>query len=232
VRIGTVPPVDGISEVLIEMLSDEDWEDKLIAIKGLLLLNEEHATERLIDLAGSLDMSEPDNEERLILIKEAIQSFGCTDSLFELLNKESMKYKGKVIAIEIIGNLKCKDAVPNLVKLLKSEYRDIRRSSIKSLGEIDSTEVKECLIDAISDEDSHVRKTAVIALGKISEAIAFEPLMKMLLKEKYNDIIDEFVHALMNINSTLFLSRITEFNDYVQQIAARYELRLNSGVSC
>ena len=95
-----------------------------------------------------------------------------------------------------------------------------------------STEAKECLIDAISDEDSHVRKTAVIALGKISESSAFEPLMKMLLKEKYNDVIDEFVHALMNINSTVFLSRIGEFNDNVKQTAARYQSGLNSGVTC
>jgi HEAT repeat protein len=232
VQIGTIPPLDGISEVLIEMLTEEDWEDKLTAIKGLLLLNEEHATESLIDLAGSLDMSDPDNEDRLFFIKEAIQSFGCTQSLFELLNNDSVKYKGKVIAIEIIGNLRCEDAVPTLINLLKSEYRDIRRSSIKSLGEMDSREAKECLIDAISDEDSHVRKTAVIALGKISESRAFEPLMKMLLKEQYNDIIDEFVDALININSTLFLSRIGEFNDNVKQVAARHESGLNSGVTC
>ncbi len=232
VQIGTIPPVNGISEVLIEMLSDEDWEDKLIAIKGLVLINEVTATERLIDLAGSLDLSEPDNEDRLLVIKEAIQSFGCSNSLIELLNKDTMKYRGKVIAIDILGNLKCKDAVANLINLLKSEYRDIRRSSIKSLGEIDSTKAKECLIDAISDEDSHVRKIAVIALGKIGETSAFEPLIQMLHKEQYNDVIDEFIHALININPTLFLSRINDFNENIQEIAARYSSGFNSEVTC
>ncbi len=232
VQIGTITPDNGISDMLIEMLSDEDWEDKLIAIKGLVLLNEVGATESLIDLAGSLDMSEPDNEDRMYLLKDAIESFGCSHSLFELLNKDTLKFKGKVIAIEIIGNLKCKDATADLIRLLKSEYRDIRRSSIQSLGKMDSTEAKESLIDAISDEDSHVRKTAVIALGKICETSAFEPMMKMLLKEEYNDIIDEFIHALMSINSTLFLSRIHEFNDTIQQITARYTSGLNSGITC
>ncbi len=232
VQIGTIPSEKSISEILIKMLSEDDWDDRLIAIKGLVLLNETTAIRDLLDLAGSLDMSEPDNEDRLYVIKEAIQSFGCNQSLIELLNNDSLKYRGKVIATEIIGNLQCKDAVADLILLLNSEYRDIRRSSIKSLGEIDSSEAKECLIDAISDEDSHVRKNAVIALGKISEADAFEPLMKMLHKEQYNDVIDEFINSLMNINSTLFFSRASEFNENIQQSASRYTSGFNSEVTC
>ncbi len=231
-RIGSIPSAPGVTDALIEMLSDDEWENKLIAIKGLVSLECENAIRHMIDTAGSLDLSDPENEDRLYIIKEAIHSFGCNKVLIDLLNDDSAKYKGKVVAIEIVGDLKCREAVPDLIKLLKSDLRDVRRSSIKSLGQIDSGEAKESLIEAIADTDSHVRKTAVTALGKIGEISAFEPLIKMLKNENYNDVIDEFINALLNINAALFISRINEFNDHVRGRAIRYTSDLNPGVTC
>jgi HEAT repeat protein len=228
VQIGSLPRLEGVSDILTEMLTDEDWDDKCAAVKGLVLMKESSAIPHLLDLAGSLDMSDPENDDRLHMITEAIRNFGCNKHLMNILNSESIKYRGKVIAIEMIGHLKCKNAVPHLIDLLKSEYRDIRRSSIKSLGEIESIEARECLINAIADPDSHVRKTAVIALGQIGEASAFEPLITMLHKEKYDDVIEKFINSLMNINSTLFMSRIKEFDENIQERASGF----NSEVKC
>lgn len=222
VQIGAIPESSDISAALIDMLKEGEWEEQLVAIKGLLILKEKDAIYELIDIAGSLDLSDPENEEKMLFLKNAIQSFGCEDSIINILSDPSFKYRGKVVAIEITGDLRCRKAVPILINLLKSEYRDVRRSSIQSIAQIDGREARECLIEAVSDYDSHVRKSAVSALGKIGEMSAFEPLMKMLRSEKYNDIIEEFVHSLLNINSTLFLSRLNEFNDAVRQTALRY----------
>ncbi len=232
VQIGSVPPVEGISDILVEMLSDDEWEDKFIAIKGLSLLNESSTINQLLDLAGSLELSDPDNEERLYVIKEAILKFGCNNSLINVLNDDSVKFRGKVIAAELIGNLQCKDAVPDLIALLNSESRDIRRSSIKSLGEIESDDAKECLIEAITDDDSHVRKSAVIALGKIGDESAFEPLLQKLQAEKYNDVIDEFIHSLININSGLLRARVAEFSEDLRNIALQHLSDSNAEASC
>lgn len=232
VQIGSIPPVSGASDILTAMLSDEDWDDKLIAIKGLALINQVDVVPQLIDLAGSLDMSEPYNEERIYAIMDAIQSFGCSDYLANVLNDDSIKFRGKVIAIELIGNLKCSNAVPMLISLLNSEYRDIRRSSIKSLGEIDSAGVSDTLLGAIADQDSHVRKTAVAALGKISQSSAFEPLMEMLQKEEYNDVIDAIIESLMSISPELFLSNLHNLKENVQTRASLYISGSDSEVSC
>lgn len=232
VQIGAVPSIPGVSDALIDMLKNDDWDEKFTAIKGLAALKDENAIYHMIDAAGSLDLSDPENEDKLNIIKEAIHGFGCTSSLIDMLNDESVKYRGKVVAIEIIGDLKCKNAVVILINLLKSDYRDVRRSSIKSLGQIESDEAKECLIEAITDPDSHVRKTAVSALGKIGEMTAFEPLMKMLQNEKYNDVIDEFINALITINSNLFLSRINELNENIHEIAIKHTSELNLGITC
>ncbi len=232
VQIGTIPSIPGISDVLIDMLKNDDWEEKFIAIKGLTYLKEKKSIHYIVDAAGSLDLSDPENENKLYVLREAIKSFGCTKSLIDILDDKTFKYRGKVFAIETVGDLKCKNAVSVLIKLLKSGYRDIRRSSIKSLSQIDSDETKEYFIEAINDHDSHVRKTAVTALGKINDMAAFEPLMKMLHNEKYNDVIDEFVKSLLKINSTLFISRINEFNDYIKESAGRYAEFLKPEVTC
>ena len=222
IQTGTVPSVAGISDDLINMLNDGEWEEKIIAIKGLVLLKEKRAIYHMIDIAGSFDVSVPDNDEKVYIIKQAVQSFGCNDLLIDTLNNQSLRYRGKAIAIDIMGDLRCKEAIPILIKLLNDQYRDVKRSIIKSLAKMDDDKAKETLLNSINDPDSHIRKTAVTSLGKMGEMSAFEPLKNLLHKEKYNDVIDAFIKALLTINSTLFLSRINEFNENIQDIAERY----------
>jgi HEAT repeat protein len=229
IKLGTVPSAPGVSDTLIELLNDGEWDEKLLAIRGLVELNEASAIKHIIDIAGQLDTSNPDDEDKLYFIKE---SFNCDNELIEILNNQDFKFRGKVLAIETVGNIQCKGAVPSLINLLKSDLRDVRRSSIQSLAKIDSDDAKDCLIDAVSDHDSHVRRSAITALGKIGDMSSFEPLMKMLKSEKFSDVIYEFVIALMNINSEEFLSRINEFSDNVREIASNYSPDLFKGAAC
>ncbi len=223
VQIGTIPSIAGISDALLDLLKSDDWEDKTIALKGLVNLREESAIYHMIDIAGSLNPSEPDNEEKLLIIKDAIQVFGCIDSLIDILDDPSIKYRGGVVAIDVIGDLKCKSAVPCLIKLLNNSIcRDVRRASIRAIGEVGNKDAKQSLIDAVDDNDSHVRRSAIATLGKIGEMAAFEPIINLLHTEKYNDVIDEIVKSLLNINSSLFLSHIDEFNNDVREIVARF----------
>jgi HEAT repeat protein len=232
VRIGTVPSVPNAPDDLMDVLMNGDWDEKFVAIKGLLILKEDRAIYPMIDIAGSIDFAAPDRDEKVQTIKEAVISFGCNDHLLNILEDDTMKYRGKSLAIEIAGDLQCKSAVKSLVRLIKSNYRDIRRSSIYSLGQIDGEEATEYLIEAINDHDSHVRKSAVIALGKIGEMSAFEPLMKLLNREIYQDVINEFITALLNINAPLFLSRIDEFSEPVRMIASKHASTYGPEVSC
>ncbi len=232
VRIGDIPLIPGISANLIELLRDGDWEDRLIAMKGLVALKEKSAIPYMIDIAGSYDASVPDNEEKVFIIREAVKNFGCNKYLLDILNDGSMKFRGRSIAVDIIGDLNCREAVPALIKLLKDQCRDVKRSAVNSLAKTEGDETKESLIDSINEHDSHVRKTAVISLGKIREKDAFEPLMKFLHTEKYHDVICEFVKSLLNINPSLFLSRIDEYSADIREIAAGYVSDIRTGVSC
>jgi len=205
INIGTLPHESEITEILIQML-DEDWDEKLIAVKGLVMLNEQKALRKIIDIVGSLDPTFPENEERLSFLKDAILKFGCSEILISIINDPSTKYRGKVIAIETVGKLRCIDAVSVLINLLNSEIRDVRRSSIEALGQIDDPTARESLIDAVFDYDSHVRKSAARSLGMIGDHRAFEPLLETLKREKYPDVIDEIIKALMKIDYERFIT--------------------------
>jgi len=232
VHTGDIPSIPGISASLVEIMKDGDWEDQLTAIRGLVALKETSAIPYMIDIAGSYDTSVPDNEEKVGIIKEAVKSLGCNEYLLNILKDPSMKFRGRSIAVDIVGDLKCREAVPALIELLKNECRDVKRSAVNSLSKAEGEEVKETLINMINEHDSHVRKTAVISLGKIREKAAFEPLMKFLHNEKYHDVIHEFVKALLNINPSLFLSRIHEYSDHIRETAAEYVSDIKTGVSC
>ncbi|RJQ45437.1 MAG: hypothetical protein C4538_08390 [Nitrospiraceae bacterium] len=232
VQLGMIPPSMDIFDELIDMLITSDWDDKYVAIKGLLILRDERAIYHMIDVAGSIDYSAPDRHEKIQFIREAVSSFGCNRYLCSILDDNTMRYRGKSLAIEIAGDLKCHSVVDSLIKLIKSNSRDIRRSSVESLGKIDSGKARDYLFEAIRDHDSHVRKSAVIALGKICEMSAFEPLMKLLNKEVYYDVIDEIIKSLLQINATLFLSRIGELNDQIRKVAARHAPLCNPESSC
>jgi len=232
VQVGSVPSLPGMAESLLKILMNREWDEKMIAIQGLLSIRDNTALRQIVDVAGSLDLSKPEDEHRLSTIKEAIRSYGCIDELFDILNDDTMRYRGKALAVEVIGDLRCTNAIPFLITLLNCDYRDVRRSSTESLSKLESKEAEEVFIRAIGDYDSHVRKNAVTALGKMGNSTAFEPLVDMLKKERYTDVIDEVVKALINIDAKLFLSKMNEFNSTVHETASRYVSDLNLEIPC
>jgi len=232
VQIGTISSTPHIRETLIEMLKEDEWEDKYTAIKGLSNLKVNEAISPIIDLAGSLESSVPENEDKIEFIKKAIYSIGCHKNLTNIITSPSMKYRGKTIALEILGELQCKEAVSVIINSMNSDYRDVRRASIESLIKFESDEVSKCLMETINHTDSHVRKIAIMAMGKIGAVAAFEPLITMLHKEGYSDIQEDIIASLLKINATLFLSRIDEFNDDTRKCIEHHTADSGPGVKC
>lgn len=232
VQIGMVSSVPGASAALLEMLKQGSREDKCIALRGLALLKDEDSIATILDIAGSFDPSISDDENILTLARKAIQGIGSIEAITRVLKDPSLKYRGKVIAIEAIGDMKSKNAVPALISMLRSHCRDIRRSVIASLGRINSNdinEVKTCLIESISDHDSHVRKTAISALGDIGDMAAFEPLVDLLREERFEDVIDEIILALLKINAPLVPSRLNGLSEYILKRAVGMKEQSETG---
>jgi HEAT repeat protein len=115
--------------------------------------------------------------------------------------------------------------VPLLLRLLESDVRDVRRACVRALGEIDCEETREALLCAVDDYDSHVRRAAVDALGKIAAEEAFGPVMHLLRKEQYPDVMEAAVGALFAINREKFLSHLEEFGEPVRAVADWFQAR-------
>ncbi|NWF52360.1 MAG: HEAT repeat domain-containing protein [Nitrospirae bacterium] len=141
-KIGVTPSIPGISDTLIEIFKESNWDERFIVLKALTEIKEERAIYPVIDIAGSLDPSHPESEERIFMIKEHLKSFGCSDMFLKILNDPSIKFRGRILTIEILGELKCKNSVSYLKRLLESDISGVRMASLSALGIIDSEEIK------------------------------------------------------------------------------------------
>src|SRR4030042_7080608 len=69
------------------------------------------------------------------------------------------------------------DQLERLIQNLDSEYRDLRMSSVWTLGKVKDPRAFEALINALKHKDLLVRAKAAEALGEIKNQKAVDPLI-------------------------------------------------------
>ncbi|MCX7913357.1 MAG: HEAT repeat domain-containing protein [Thermodesulfovibrionales bacterium] len=220
--IGSIPKLPGASDILIEIYTKGDWHERLLALRGLVALKETKAIKVILDVAGLLDPSHPEDLDTLISIKQILKGFNCTQSLIEVLLDEDTKYRAKTLAIEIIEDQHCHEAVPYLVRLYEENLRDVKRASIKALGEIGNKNTEAILLDACDDQDGHVRRSAISAIGRLGDKSAVAKLLKLLDEEIYMDVKEEIIKSILTIDSKTLYQRIESFNSQIKELITRY----------
>jgi HEAT repeat protein len=200
-RIGATLPEDGYPDDLLEIFlgDDEEWEDRIVALRGLMGIAGRDALRKIFDKAGSLDETRPDDEGVLRAIKELLPLCGHPEALPALLDDPSLRFRGKTILAEVAGQLRVREAVPGLVSRLEDDVRDVRRAAACALGEIGDEGALDGLIGALNDSDGHVRKSVVSALAALGRKEAFKPLLVLLRAEKYGDVSEEAIRALLAV---------------------------------
>lgn len=173
VQIGITPAMAEVGTLLLDMYENGDWEERLIALAGLSSLKDKRAVPLILEIAGSLEPSDPENEDRLHAVREALMQFGCTQELLAVLGDPHMKFRSKVIAVEIVAELQCAQAVPHLITIMDSDLREVRRAAILALAELRGDLALAELRKRIEDRDGHVRNAAIAALGRISDRESF-----------------------------------------------------------
>ncbi|MBF0537979.1 MAG: HEAT repeat domain-containing protein [Nitrospirae bacterium] len=238
VNIGIEPDMGYISDELLNMLNSADWEERLTAIKGLKVLKEKRAILTLIELAGSLDTSYPEQEERYRVVLDGIVEVADCDSLISILReKVTIRFRAKTMLVELLGRLKCNAATQELIDLLRGPFRDIRRGAAKALVSIADERCVDALIDALRDDDCHMKLQVVYALRKIGNLKAYEPIAELLRNERCDDVIEESVQALLHLGSEDFLKDINGYPNNIKTYVAKYSkdiqliLRLSHDVS-
>lgn len=222
VQIGITPSMTGVYQILLDTLKTGEWNEKVVALRGLAKLGDPRAVRSIVDIAGTLDPSDPESEERIASIQEALAEFGCSREILEVVEDPSVKFRGKVLAIQTLAALQCREAVPVLIKLMEGNLREVRRACASALGEMNDADALEALRDGIEDRDGHVRYAAAAALGRIGDIASFDPLFRHVPTERYRDVQDEMVRALLLIDEPALSARISELGTAAREIVGRY----------
>lgn len=221
IRVGIIPKDADIKEELISLLKEGDWEEKTIALKGIELTNLIEAVPLMVEQAGALDPSCFDYDEKIEIIQAILLNINSEDELIGLIERNKLKYRAKAFVIKTLGKMRSKRAVPILLRFLEDIKRDIRIASAKALGDIaDIGTVKPLVTRSIEDPDTNVRKAAIEALGMIRAKEAFNPLLKILERETYPDVIEAVVTSLIEIDQERFLSNIKSYKTEIKQVLA------------
>jgi HEAT repeat protein len=222
VQIGITPAMAEVADSLMEMFSKGEWEERLVALTGLSELKFERAIPIILDVAGALDPSDPENEELLFAVKQALLKFGCMPALLSVLADPGVKYRGKVLATEIVGEIQCADAVPSLIGLLSADLRDVRRAAVLALANIRGDEALAVLRKCVDDRDGHVRSAAITELGRMGDQPSAESLLRHINVENYHDVLEETVKALLRIDARLLFTHLPVLSSQVRGLVARY----------
>jgi HEAT repeat protein len=143
-----------------------------------------------------------------------------TEFLIKFLKHKNPVMRGRVA--RILGEIGDKETVPFLIDLLKTDKDSyVCSSAASALGEINDSRSLDILIEKLSVKEPKVRKESAMALGKLQDTIALEPLMKYYEKSSGEEKIwaiyaliklgkSELVHLLEdNLKEDVLLAAIT-----------------------
>ncbi|MCX8031212.1 MAG: HEAT repeat domain-containing protein [Thermodesulfovibrionales bacterium] len=226
-HMGKTPNITGAKDILIDIYKEGEWDERLMALKGLVELKEVSSIPLILDIAGSLDPSVPDEMDILYSIKEILKGFDCAEPLIDALKDSTLRYKAKTLAIEIIGDQNCKEAIPSLLKLFEDELRDVKRATVKALEKLDPQGIEEFFLKASESDDGHIRKNAISAIGRIGDKAVVEKLFKLWDTEVYPDVKEEIIKAILTINPKQTYESLERFDVKGKELIARYTMDIN-----
>jgi HEAT repeat protein len=156
-------------DIQIDLLNDPDWVVRREAVITLGEMGDERCVEPL-----ARALRDGDWQVREVAI-EAMGQVGspAVDMLLKLLRDWEVR-KYAILALGRIRDERVLD--PLMLQLRNDEFKDDAIHALVELGE----PAVEKLIGALRDKDENVRKSAVLALGRIKSSDAITPLINML----------------------------------------------------
>lgn len=161
-------------DIQIDLLNDTDWVVRREAVITLGEMGDERCVEPL-----ARALRDGDWQVREVAI-EAMGQVGspAVDTLLKLLRDwEVRKY-----AIASLGKIRDERVLdPLMLQLRNDEFKDDAINALVELGE----PALDRLVTALRDKDENVRKSAVLALGRIKSGEAIDPLIAMLADQDW-----------------------------------------------
>lgn len=126
-----------------------------------------------------------------------------------------------IAVIYVLGQLKATQAVPNLIKQLKTSSNPaIRLAVVETLGGIHAQEATPLLLHALqSDPDEDVRAQAARSLTELGHVSVMEVMFKTLDTEKDEDVRSALIHGLGILTPENHVEIMQRVNQVCLQIA-------------
>ena len=188
--IRALEQLDGASAVpfLIKGLAeDKFYEDT--AVRAMNVIKEFESEKQALDALVTIVKNK--NREDLTRMK-ALDLIGNTEDqqvgnlLLKLVLDEKESRLVRRWAIRSLGDLKAKQALGELASLAFEGYSsDV--PLIEKIARLGSSEISDLLTTIRQDQDSDIRKEAILAIGKIRDQTFFKPLLSVLREKGVND---------------------------------------------
>lgn len=128
--------------------------------------------------------------------------------LVDQLNRDSsVALKGQ--AIFLLGKMKKREAVPQLMAMLPDPNAYLRMNALAALGEIGDQRAVLAVANSLSDTKEEVRQEAAIALGKFENSLVTEHLLQQLEKEEATGVKAAIVSSLGRLRDNRATSVLT-----------------------
>ena len=219
-EIGDARAVGPLIQVMKDAVVDGDeWEICEHAAYALAAIGDESAVEPLIQI-----MTDAAVDERFSVLQDAADALGvigderAVTPLIGVLDSVPSCFV-RMSAMTALGAIGDEGAVDSLIEVLGAEFDQFGRPwgydaysrtetddsgvhncAAEALENLTGGPIVKCLIDALENDNYDVRRYAAVALGKIDDVRAVEPLIKVLGDEDEDEEVhDAAKEALVTI---------------------------------
>jgi len=145
--------------------------------------------------------------------------------LSDALKDKDINRESRILVCDLLGELKAKDGVPNLIYTLKNESYSIRAAACRALGKIADASAVDPLLEMLNDEESDVKESAAYALVSFNDK-RIPPASVKLLKDQNERVRIAAITLLDNKLDPITAEDIREAfkkdkTSKVRQLAAR-----------
>ncbi len=142
---------------------------------------------------------------------ESLKRIGSADALDEVGERAARR---DLLAVEIVGRIGSEDGIKHVVDFVDADGNpELRKTALKSLGEIGSEEATQEVADQLVADNDSVRSRAARSLGLIGDTRAIDPLTDVLADDDSHTVRASAAWALVQIGTERALEAAAEYAD-------------------
>lgn len=218
--------IDDTVQDLVHMLRDRNVQVRYTAARSLGLIGTAEAETALVDI---LDHPHLIDAPRILEIVQTMPSRGL-GPLTRLLSSEDHPLEAKLLAIDLVGDLRVYPLTEELLEVLNSSSKEKVLRAIKALGKLSSPAAISALLTMTQNRPWEIRAQAIKALGllQVEESI---PSMVTSLGDENFWVRRNAAEGLTNIGPSGLraLHSATGSKDMFARDTATYQLEQLNG---